>query len=87
MTMDTAISTGAGHTCALLLIGTVNCWGDGSSDQLGGVANSNRLPPTAGRRKVGARELAPLIRIENLRRADLQRLVECLSTKERLQTV
>jgi alpha-tubulin suppressor-like RCC1 family protein len=31
-----AIATGSGHACAMLADGTVHCWGDGSSGQLGG---------------------------------------------------
>ena len=42
-----AISTGQYHTCAILDDGSVSCWGDNSSGQLGdGTSNNNRYTPT-----------------------------------------
>ena len=44
----TAIAAGDGFTCALRVDGTVRCWGDGSSGQLGhGPASGSATPVTA----------------------------------------
>ena len=41
----TAISTGTGHTCAVTSAQTAQCWGDGSSGQLGsGAATTSKVP-------------------------------------------
>lgn len=46
------IAAGASHTCALLLDGTVRCWGEGSSGALGygntRDVGDNEVPATAG---------------------------------------
>jgi alpha-tubulin suppressor-like RCC1 family protein len=44
---DGAVSTAGGHTCALLLTGAVQCWGNNTSGQVGnGNQNTPVLPPT-----------------------------------------
>ena len=41
-----AISSGGGHTCAILDDGTVSCWGDNRRDQLGNGTNTDQRIPT-----------------------------------------
>jgi alpha-tubulin suppressor-like RCC1 family protein len=41
-----AISSGGDHTCAILDNGSVSCWGDGASGQLGNGGTSNQKTPT-----------------------------------------
>jgi alpha-tubulin suppressor-like RCC1 family protein len=41
-----AISSGGYHTCALLDNGSVSCWGQGGSGQLGNGGNSDKSTPT-----------------------------------------
>ena len=41
------IESGWWHTCALLTVGTVNCWGYNLYGQLGTGDTTNRLTPTA----------------------------------------
>ena len=42
----TTLSSGNGHTCAILDNGAVSCWGDGIGGQLGNGGTSNKLTPT-----------------------------------------
>ena len=42
-----AIATGGNHSCALLVGGTLNCWGRNSSGQLGDGTTDERLIPVA----------------------------------------
>ena len=61
LTSPTAITRGAYHECALLSAGSIDCWGDNGSDQLGdgeeggrsatpravsGITTATRLPCT-----------------------------------------
>ncbi len=39
------VTSGLGHTCALLLVGQVRCWGDNSSGQLGDGTTTTSLMP------------------------------------------
>ena len=41
-----ALSSGTTHTCAVLDNGSVSCWGNGLSGQLGSGGTSNQLTPT-----------------------------------------
>jgi alpha-tubulin suppressor-like RCC1 family protein len=45
ITTATTIATGTNHTCALLSDGTVRCWGDNSSGQLGNGTQTNSFTP------------------------------------------
>jgi len=53
-----AISTGAAHSCALLTDGTVQCWGDNSTGQLGNgsTTDSSSAAPVSG--VAGAKAIA-----------------------------
>jgi alpha-tubulin suppressor-like RCC1 family protein len=42
-----AVGAGSGHSCALLADGTVSCWGNNSSGQLGDGTTSSRTSPGA----------------------------------------
>lgn len=50
----TAISTGGGHTCALLSDATVKCWGSNRSGELGDGTHTRRLTAVAVRGLAGA---------------------------------
>ena len=41
------VSAGLGHSCVVKINGTVLCWGDGDSGQIGDGARTDRLVPTA----------------------------------------
>jgi len=41
----TAIAAGLGHTCVLMMAGTIQCWGDNRTGQLGDGTTENRLVP------------------------------------------
>ncbi len=43
---DTTLSSGSGHTCAILDNGAVSCWGKGYNGQLGNGATSDKSTPT-----------------------------------------
>ena len=43
---DTTLSAGVSHTCAILDNGSVSCWGEGSSGQLGDGTASDITTPT-----------------------------------------
>ena len=42
LTTDVDVSVGAGYACALLAVGTVRCWGDNESGQLGAGSTDNK---------------------------------------------
>jgi alpha-tubulin suppressor-like RCC1 family protein len=42
----TDVAAGGGFTCALLVGGTVQCWGQGANGQTGGTATSSPVPAT-----------------------------------------
>lgn len=56
-----AVSVGGGHNCALLVNGTVRCWGDGGSGRLGyanlDTIGDNETPAAAGDVNLGASAL------------------------------
>ena len=43
---DTTLSSGNSHTCAILDDGSVSCWGEGGSGQLGNGGTSDKTTPT-----------------------------------------
>ena len=58
LTSVTAISVGARHSCALLLGGTVKCWGQDVFGQLGNNSLLNAKAPVAVSGLVGATAIA-----------------------------
>jgi alpha-tubulin suppressor-like RCC1 family protein len=52
------VATGIYHTCALLNNGSVKCWGDNTSSQLGDGTTADRLQPVDVQRLSGVKEIS-----------------------------